>query len=352
MLRFSFPKMVGPAVAGVADCGYWRGVIEQPFPDRPRRNRKSDAMRRLVAETSLAASDFIYPLFLHAGGEDEEIASMPGCRRWSLAGLVQEAREAFELGIPAVVLFPAIAEQLKTPGAEECHNADGLIPKAIAALKSEVPDLLVMTDVALDPYNSDGHDGLVQDGEILNDETVAVLCQQALCHARAGADIISPSDMMDGRVGAIRQALDEEGFFQVSICSYAVKYASAFYGPFRGALESAPKAGDKKTYQMNPANRREALRELASDEAEGADLLMVKPAGAYLDVISDAREASALPIAAYQVSGEYLMIKAGAAAGWLDEEKVVWESLIAIKRAGADVILSYFAKEVARRLKG
>ena len=319
--------------------------------NRPRRNRKSQAMRSLVAETQLSASDFIYPLFIHDKEIDEEIESMPGCKRWSLAGLVEEAREAFKLGVPAVVLFPAVEEELKTPGAEESYRSDGLVPRAVQALKEALPELLVMTDVALDPYNSDGHDGLVKDGEILNDETVEVLCQQALSHARAGADIISPSDMMDGRVGEIRAALDEEGFTGVSICSYTVKYASAFYGPFRGALNSAPKAGDKKTYQMDPANRREALREIASDEEEGADILMVKPAGAYLDVISDMRESTALPVAAYQVSGEYAMLKAAGAGGWLDEEAVVMESLIAIKRAGADVILTYFAKEVAGRLR-
>ena len=298
----------------------------------------------------------IYPLFVHEKEGDEAIESMPGCTRWSLAGLVKEAGEAHALGIPAVVLFPAIREELKSSEAEECFNPDGLVPRAIRALKEAHPSLLVITDVALDPYNADGHDGLVERGEggeleILNDETVAVLCEQALCHAQAGADIVAPSDMMDGRVGAIRSYLDESGFTEVSILSYTAKFASAFYGPFRGALESAPKEGDKKTYQMDPGNVREALRELILDEDEGADMVMVKPAGPYLDVIAMLREATTLPIAAYQVSGEYVMLKSAAAAGWLDEEKVVRESLLGIKRAGADMILTYFAKDVAGWLR-
>jgi porphobilinogen synthase len=314
-------------------------------------------MRALVRETSLSAGDLILPLFVHEKDVDEAIDSMPGCKRWSLAGLVREAGEAHALGIPAVVLFPAVADELKTPGAEECFNPEGLVPRAIRALKEAHPSLLVITDVALDPYNADGHDGLVERGEdgelqILNDETVAVLCEQALSHAQAGADLVAPSDMMDGRVGAIRSYLDESGFTDVSILSYTAKFASAFYGPFRGALESAPKDGDKKTYQMDPGNVREALRELILDEDEGADMVMVKPAGAYLDVIATLREATTLPIAAYQVSGEYLMLKSAAGAGWLDEEQVVWESLIGIKRAGADMILTYFAKDVASRLAG
>ncbi len=306
----------------------------------------------MIKETSLSPADFIYPLFLHAGEANEDIASMPGCKRWSLPGLVQEAREAHDLGIPAVVLFPAIDESLKTQGAEECYNPVGLIPEAIRLLKHEIPTLQVVTDVALDPYNSEGHDGLVVENaqgelEILNDETIEVLCKQAVCQADAGADIVAPSDMMDGRVGALREALDNAGHEKVAIMSYTAKYASAYYGPFRGALDSAPKAGDKKTYQMEPANSREALRELALDEAEGADYVMVKPAGAYLDIISLLRDHTALPVAAYQVSGEYLMIKAGAKDGWINEKAVVIESLLGIKRAGADIILSYFAKDVA-----
>jgi porphobilinogen synthase len=249
------------------------------------------------------------------------------------------------------VLFPRIPDELKTRGAEACHDDDGLVPRAIRALKAAHPTLTVITDVALDPYNSDGHDGLVSDdGRILNDETIEVLCRQALCHARAGADIVAPSDMMDGRVAALRAALDGAGHTGVSIMSYTAKYASAYYGPFRGALDSAPKAGDKKTYQMDPANAREALREAALDEAEGADILMVKPAGAYLDIIAKLRAASTLPIAAYQVSGEYLMIKAAAASGWLDEEKIMLESLLGIRRAGADMILTYFARRVAEKM--
>jgi porphobilinogen synthase len=249
-------------------------------------------------------------------------------------------------GVGAVVLFPAIEDSLKTNDGAEAYNENGLIPRTIAELKTRWPDLVVITDVALDPYSSAGHDGLVApDGRILNDETVEVLCRQALCHARAGADVVSPSDMMDGRVGAIRDALDEQGFCDVSILSYTAKYASAFYGPFREALDSAPKHGDKKTYQMDPGNAREALRELELDEAEGADMVMVKPAGPYLDVIRRVREATHLPVAAYQVSGEYAMIKAAAANGWLDERATATESLLAIRRAGADLILTYFARQ-------
>jgi len=291
---------------------------------RPRRNRKSPAVRALVRETTLSASDFIYPLFVHDKNADEAIDSMPGCIRWSIEGLLKEAGEAQALGIPAVVIFPAISEDLKSSDAAQCYNDDGLIPRAIKALNG----------------------GL----EIINDETVEVLCQQALCHARAGADMVSPSDMMDGRVEAIRTTLDSEGYQDVSILAYTAKYASAYYGPFRGALESTPKAGDKKTYQMDPANVHEAIRETLLDEEEGADIIMVKPAGPYLDVISQVRNATTLPLAAYQVSGEYLMIKAAAKDGWLDEQAVMMESLIGIKRAGADIIVTYFAKQAANCL--
>lgn len=323
---------------------------------RPRRNRKSPAIRALVRETTLSASDFIYPLFVHDKDTDEPIDSMPGCTRWSIDGLVKEAGEAHQLGIPAVVIFPAIDEKLKTSDAAECHNPNGLIPRAIQALKTAHPSLCVITDVALDPYNADGHDGIVHkndddDIEILNDETIEVLCQQALCHARAGADIVSPSDMMDGRVAAIRATLDSEGLPNTSILAYTAKYASAYYGPFRGALESAPKAGDKKTYQIDSANSREAIRETLLDEEEGADMIMVKPAGPYLDIISQVRETTTLPVAAYQVSGEYLMIKSAAKDGWLEEKSVILESLTGIKRAGADIILTYFAKEAAKLIK-
>lgn len=323
---------------------------------RPRRNRRTPAIRSMVRETMLSPADFILPLFLHEDAEDTPIASMPGVTRWSLDSLVREAGEAHALGIPAVVLFPKIEESLKTPEGKECHNDDGLVPRAIRALKAAHPSLCVITDVALDPYNSDGHDGIVKrlengDLTILNDETVEILCEQALCHARAGADIVAPSDMMDGRVTAIRDVLDADGFTDVSILSYTAKYASAFYGPFRGALDSAPKEGDKKTYQMDPANLREAVRETLLDEAEGADMLMVKPAGIYLDVIAKVRETTTLPVAAYQVSGEYLMLKSASAAGWLDERAIVLESLISIKRAGASMILTYFAKQAAAWLR-
>ncbi len=322
------------------------------LPIRPRRNRRSTAIRSLVRETTLTASDFILPVFFHEDDKDTPIASMPGVTRWSLDGLVKEAGEALAAGVHAIVLFPKIEEPLKTPKGEESANDDGLVPRAIRAIKAAHPTLCVITDVALDPYNSDGHDGIVVrdprgDLKILNDETVEVLCQQALCHARAGADIVSPSDMMDGRIAAIRSALDAEGFTDVSIMSYTAKYASAFYGPFRGALDSAPKEGDKKTYQMDPGNFREAIRETFLDEAEGADMLMVKPAGPYLDIIAKVRENTMLPVAAYQVSGEYLMLKSAAAAGWLDERNIVLESLMGIKRAGADMILTYFAKHAA-----
>ena len=310
----------------------------------------------MVRECSLTPADFILPLFLHEDPDDVPIASMPGVTRWSLAGLLREAGEAHALGIPAVVLFPKIAESLKSPQAEACHADDGLVPQAIRALKAAYPTLCVITDVALDPYNSDGHDGIVRRDErgeltILNDETVAILCEQALCHAKAGADIVAPSDMMDGRVAAIRKALDCGGFQEVAILSYTAKYASAFYGPFRGALDSAPKDGDKKTYQMDPANSREAVRETLLDEAEGADMLMVKPAGPYLDIIARVRDTTTLPVAAYQVSGEYLMLKSAAASGWLDERAIVMESLTGIKRAGADMILTYFAKPAATWLR-
>ena len=322
------------------------------LPIRPRRNRQSAALRGLVRETSLAPEHFIYPLFLSGTDADEAIPSMPGCHRWSTTGLLGEIARASALGIKAVVLFPRIPDALKTRDAAEAWNAEGLVPQTIRAIKSAHPDVAVITDIALDPYNSDGHDGLVSDdGIILNDETVVVLCRQALTHARAGADLVAPSDMMDGRVAAIRAALDAEGFTATGILSYTAKYASACYGPFRGALDSAPRAGDKQTYQMDPANVREAVREACLDEAEGADILMVKPAGMYLDVIRAVRDATTLPVAAYQVSGEYLMLKTAAATGWLDERRLVLESLTAIRRAGADIILTYFACQAAAWLR-
>jgi porphobilinogen synthase len=327
------------------------------LPIRPRRNRKSAAIRALVRETVLSPGDFVQPLFLQEGTKNDAIASMPGVTRWCEADVVREACDIFAAGVPAVVLFPKIDDSLKTSDAAECYHDQGLIPRVIRAIKSACSQLCVITDIALDPYNADGHDGLVRaqaNGElvILNDETVEILCRQALCHAAAGADIVSPSDMMDGRVAALRDALDHAGFEQVSILSYSAKYASAYYGPFRGALDSAPKAGDKKTYQMDYANAREAVREILLDEQEGADMIMVKPAGAYLDIIAKVREHSTLPVAAYQVSGEYLMIESAAAAGWLDRKAIILESLTAIKRAGADIILTYYAKEVAHWLRG
>jgi porphobilinogen synthase len=321
------------------------------LPMRPRRNRKSAGVRAMVQETHLTPAQLVLPVFLHEDPEDQPLASMPGCTRWSLDGLLREAEGALEDGIRALVLFPKVPEGRKTPGGEEAFDPEGLVPRALRALKQRLPELVLITDVALDPYSSDGHDGLVVDGEVVNDPTVEVLAKQAVMQAEAGADIIAPSDMMDGRIGALREALDLNGHTGVSLLSYTAKYASAFYGPFRGALDSAPKAGDKKTYQMDPANAREALRELALDEHEGADMVMVKPAGPYLDVIARMREATTLPIAAYQVSGEYLALRSACDAGWLQEREAVLESLVGIRRAGADIVLTYFARSAARWLQ-
>ncbi|MEM6290908.1 MAG: porphobilinogen synthase [Myxococcota bacterium] len=321
--------------------------------ERPRRNRKSAAVRAACRETVIGPEHFIYPLFVHGGDDDQPIGAMPGCSRLSKAGLMKEIEEAVDVGVGMVALFPKVPDELKDSVGTESHNPKGLIPDVLKMVKDRWPELMLVTDVALDPYSSDGHDGIVAPGgRILNDETVDVLCKQAVAQAAAGADIIAPSDMMDGRVGAIRDALDDEGYTDVSILSYTAKYASAFYGPFREALDSAPRGGDKKTYQMDPANIREALRELDLDESEGADMVMVKPAMAYLDVISALRDNTTLPIAAYQVSGEYAMLKAAAERGWLDEKAVVMESLLSIRRAGADIVLSYFAKDVGRWLAG
>ena len=319
---------------------------------RPRRNRRTPAIRDLVHETALSASDLIYPVFLHAEAVDTPIDAMPGQTRWSPEGLLGEAERALQAGIQSLVLFPKVDDTKKDRIGTEASNEAGLIPETLGALKSRFPELTLITDVALDPYSSDGHDGIVADeGTILNDETIEVLERQAVAQARAGADIIAPSDMMDGRIGRIRAALDQEGHTDVGLLSYTAKYASSFYGPFRGALDSAPKSGDKKTYQMDPRNRREALRELQLDEAEGADMVMVKPAGPYLDIIRELRNATTLPVAAYQVSGEYLMIEAAAGSGWLDRRGVVLESLMGIKRAGADMILTYYAVEAAGWLR-
>jgi porphobilinogen synthase len=320
------------------------------LPIRPRRNRKSAGVRALVRETRLHPDQLIYPVFIHDNARDVALESMPGVKRLGPAGLLREAERALDLGIKALVLFPKVPEKLKDSDASEALNEKGLVPQSIRALKKRFRELVVITDVALDPYNADGHDGLVRGGKILNDATVEVLCRQALVQAAAGADIVAPSDMMDGRVAEIREALDGEGFEDVSILSYTAKYASAFYGPFRGALDSAPKAGDKKTYQMDPANTREAAREAALDEAEGADILLVKPAGPYLDIIRRVREQSKLPVAAYQVSGEYLMLKAASQSGWLNERAVVLESLAGIHRAGADMIFTYYAPQAAKWL--
>ena len=327
-------------------------MTNQRLPIRPRRNRKSDAIRGLCRETRLSKESLIYPLFIHDKPTNEPIDSMPGCMRWSINGVLEEIADANSVGINSIVLFPAIENDLKSPNAEECFNDDGLVQRAIREIKSNFPEISLITDVALDPYNSDGHDGLVSsDGSILNDETLEVLCKQSLSHARAGADIIAPSDMMDGRVGAIRNSMDEESFEHVSIMSYSAKFASAYYGPFRGALISSPNSGHKKTYQMDPANVKEAVREVMLDIEEGADIVMVKPAGPYLDVVATLSDCIEIPIAAYQVSGEYLMIESACSAGWLDRRSVVLESLTGIHRAGASAILTYYAKEVASWLK-
>lgn len=318
---------------------------------RPRRNRLTPQMRGLVRETTLSPEQLIYPMFVQEGERQRTpISSMPGQARLSIDLLVETAGQAFSLGVPGVALFPAISDGLKDPRGAESANSAGLLQRAVRALKSSVPGLLVITDVALDPYSSDGHDGVVIDGRIDNDVTVPILAQMAVAQAQAGADIVAPSDMMDGRVGAIRSALDAAGFNQVGICSYCVKYASAFYGPFREALDSAPRGGDKKTYQMDPANVREALREVRLDEAEGADWLMVKPGLPYADVIRHVRELTALPVATYQVSGEYAMLKAAAQNGWLDYDKAMLETLLCLRRAGADIIFTYAAIEVAKLL--
>ncbi len=326
--------------------------LATPITHRPRRLRRTETLRRMVRENILRVEDLIYPLFVMEGdGQREEVPSMPGCYRYTLDLLLDEVREAYGLGIGAIALFPLIPYDQKDNAGTESYNSDGLIPRAVRAIKQAVPDILVITDVALDPYSSEGHDGIVQDGTILNDETVAVLVKQALVQAEAGADFVAPSDMMDGRVGAIRKALDAEGWINVGILAYSAKYASAYYGPFRDVLDSAPKFGDKKTYQMDAANAREAIKEVNLDIAEGADIVMVKPALAYLDIIYQIKQHTNLPVAAYNVSGEYAMIKAAAAQGWIDEKKVILETLTSMKRAGADLILTYFAKDVALMLR-
>ncbi|OZH52763.1 delta-aminolevulinic acid dehydratase [Hydrocoleum sp. CS-953] len=326
---------------------------EFPGVQRPRRLRRTPALRRMVEETQLTVNDLIYPLFVMEGeGQKVEVVSMPGSYRYTLDLLLKEIEDAYNLGINAIALFPLVAEDQKDNVGTESYNPDGLIQRTVKAIKQAIPDIVVITDVALDPYSSEGHDGIVaENGVILNDATVEALVKQALSQAEAGADIVAPSDMMDGRIGAIRKALDAAEYFDVGILAYSAKYASAYYGPFRDALDSAPKFGDKKTYQMNPANAREAIKEVALDIAEGADMVMVKPALAYLDIICEVKKTTNLPVAAYNVSGEYAMIKAAGEKGWIDEKKVMLETLTSMKRAGADLILTYFAKEVALILK-
>jgi porphobilinogen synthase len=321
--------------------------------NRPRRLRRSPAIRRLVSETTLTVNDLIYPMFVMEGENTKvEVPSMPGCFRFTLDLLLQEIAEVYALGINAIALFPVVPNEKKDDRGTESYNPKGLIQQTVSAIKQAVPDIIVITDVALDPFTTHGHDGLVdENGIIVNDPTVDVLVKMSLSQAIAGADMVAPSDMMDGRIGAIRDALDAHGFEDVAIIAYSAKYASAYYGPFRDALESAPKSGDKKTYQMDPANTREALKEVYLDIAEGADIVMVKPALAYLDIIVKVKEATDLPVAAYNVSGEYAMIKAAAERGWIDGEKVMLETLTSMKRAGADIILTYFAKEVALLLR-
>ncbi|WP_447976611.1 porphobilinogen synthase [Candidatus Nitrospira bockiana] len=321
-----------------------------PFPrHRPRRLRQTEGLRRMVRETNLTPSDLVSPLFVVTGRDrKEEITSMPGQYRWSVDLLIKEAAEISLLGIPAVILF-GIPDRKDERGSAG-YDPNGIVQQAVRALKDQIPELLVMTDVCIDEYTSHGHCGIVRNGRIVNDETLECLRAMARTHAEAGADMVAPSDMMDGRVGAIRQELDAHGFTDVPIMSYAAKFASSLYAPFRDAADSSPTFGDRRSYQMDPANAREALREIDLDVEEGADIVMVKPALPFLDVIAAARARVALPIAAYQVSGEYSMIKAAARAGWLDEPRVMMEALLSIKRAGADIILTYFAKDAARIL--
>ena len=318
-----------------------------------RRNRGDDWGRRLVGETRVSVDDLVWPLFVTEGSDvAEPVKSMPGVERLSVDRIVKAAGQAVELGIPAIAIFPNTDPKLKTSDALEAFNPDNLVCRAVKAIKEAHSDLGVICDVALDPYNADGHDGIVRDGKILNDETVAALCRQAVVQAKAGCDIVAPSDMMDGRIKAIREALDKEGFQDVRILSYAAKYASAFYGPFRDAVGSGGALkGDKKTYQMDPANSDEALREVAMDIAEGADMIMVKPGMPYLDIIGRIKTTFAMPTFAYQVSGEYAMIHSAATNGWLDLDGAMMESIIAFKRAGADAVFTYFAPVIAKKIK-
>ena len=317
---------------------------------RPRRLREKPLLRRMVRETALAVDDFVYPLFVvHGRGVREAIGSMPGQARLSVDELVKECKDAAGMGIPAVLLFGLPAE--KDPRGTEAYADDGIVQQAVRAVKETVPDLLVITDVCLCEYTSHGHCGVVEDGAVRNDPTLELLARTAVSHAEAGADVIAPSDMMDGRVGAIREALDEASFAETPIMAYSAKYASVFYGPFREAADSTPAFGDRRSYQMDPANAQEAMREIALDLDEGADIVMVKPALPYLDIISRAKAEFGVPLAAYSVSGEYAMIRAAGRLGWLDEERAILESLTAIRRAGADVVITYFAKDAARLLE-
>jgi len=316
---------------------------------RPRRLRSNETFRRLIRETTLTIDDLIYPLFVRPGkGVRNPISSMPGCYQFSIDELIKEAKEVNKLGIQGIILF-GIPDKKDEMGSQ-AYAEDGIVQTAVRALKDAVPDLLIITDVCLCEYTSHGHCGLVKDGVILNDPTLELLAQQALSHCRAGADMVAPSDMMDGRVKAIRDLLDKEGYSHIPIMAYSAKYASAFYGPFREAAESPPQFGDRKTYQMDPANADEALREVALDLEEGADIVMVKPALSYLDVIYRVKEQFGVPVAAYNVSGEYAMVKGATKLGWIDGEDVMQEVLLSIKRAGADIILTYFAKEMAKLL--
>jgi porphobilinogen synthase len=326
-----------------------------PFPaGRPRRTRMTDWSRRLVRETTVTADDLIWPVFVIEGRHAREpVASMPGVERLSIDLAVRAVEDAAKLGIPVVALFPNVDRSLRTPGGEYALRPDTLICRAVREIKKAVPEIGLLCDVALDPYTSHGHDGLLRDGEILNDETVEVLVRQALVQAEAGCDILAPSDMMDGRIGAIRSALEAKGLRHIQIMSYAAKYASGFYGPYRDAIGSGGLLqGDKKTYQMDPANTDEAIREVAMDIAEGADMVMVKPGMPYLDIVSRVKREFGVPTFAYQVSGEYAMIQAAAANGWLDGDRCMLESLLAFKRAGADGVLTYFAPRAARLLRG
>ncbi|MEO1957557.1 MAG: porphobilinogen synthase [Methylophilaceae bacterium] len=323
---------------------------------RPRRMRKDEFSRRMMRESVLTTNDLIYPIFVLEGeGKTEEVNSMPGVQRQTIDVLLKTAEECVALGIPAIAIFPVISEDFKSLDAKEAYNQSGLVPKTIKALKKAFPDLGVITDVALDPYTTHGQDGIIDDdGYVLNDKTVEVLAKQALCHAKAGADVVAPSDMMDGRIGAVRDALEEDGYIHTRILAYSAKYASAFYGPFRDAVGSSANLGksNKNNYQMDPANSDEAIKEVALDIEEGADMVMVKPGMPYLDIVRRVKGEFGVPTYAYQVSGEYAMLKAASQNGWLDEQACVMESLLGFKRAGADGILTYFAMDVARWLKG